>query len=151
MKKQIKKEKNVFFKEAFEYFDRYYNECCSLDNKIDEKIHEKVATNILRDQMLNELSNLKTIIEYNQDIKIKFLSKEKKELFNHFIKFYQVCPICHQYNHFYNLKRLFFDEDKKEMKNELIKFMELNKKKLRKYKLSFGIPCCNCYKNFFKK
>ena len=151
MNSENQKEKRLIFKEAIEYFDKYYNRNSCLNSDVDEEIHENVNANILRDQMLNELTNLKAIIKYNQDVKIKFLSKEQKEFFNHFITFYQTCPICHQYNHYYNLKRLFFDEDKKELKNELIKFMELNDKKLRRYNLSFGVPCCNCYKNLFEK
>ena len=134
-----------------EYLEGYYKKHSSLSNDLNEKVNKNSNSNILRDQMLNELSNLKAIIEDNQDIKIKFLSKEEKVLFKQFISFYQVCPICHQYNHYYNLKRLFFDKDKRELKKELMKVMELNDKILRKYKLRFGIPCCNCYKNFFKK
>ena len=153
-KNNIKKQKNeglVFFNEAIEYFDKFSTQEIPLNqdtNSIDiinfNGIH-------LRDQMLIELNNLKDLILDNPDLKFKSLSEEEKDFFYDFINFYSVCPICMNLNHYYNLKKLFFNENKKKLKEDLIRFMKLKSKKFQNVNISFGIPCCNCFKHYFKK
>ena len=144
----IEKQKNkrlpLFYK-AIEYFDKSDTQEI-LISELNNLENRRINTTLLRDEMLNELNNLRNLIDNNPDLKLKALSKEEKEIFSKFIKFYQIFPICYQYNHYRNLKKLYFDEDKKVLKEKLIKFMNLRSKKLNKINLSFGIPCCNCYK-----
>ncbi len=143
--KQKNKRLPLFYK-AIEYFDRSDTQEILISEKLNNLENRRINTTLLRDEMLNELNNLRNLIDNNPDLKLKALSKEEKEFFSSFIKFYQICPICYQYNHYRNLKKLYFDEDKVFLKQKLIKFMNLRNKKLNKINLSFGIPCCNCYK-----
>ena len=144
--KQKNKRLPLFYK-AIEYFDKSDTQEILISEKLNNLENRRINTTLLRDEMLNELNNLRNLIDNNPDLKLKALSKKEKEFFSSFIKFYQICPICYQYNHYRNLKKLYFDEDKRELKEKLIKFMNLRSKKLKKINLSFGIPCCNCYKN----
>lgn len=133
----------LFFNEAIEYFDKFSTQDILVNGRINEN---NFNANFLRDAMLNELNNLKNIIENNPDLKVEALSEAEKEAFYKFIKFYRICPICGNQNHYFNLKQLFFDENKKVLIGDLIKFMNVKNKKFRNYNLNFGIPCCDCYK-----
>lgn len=133
----------LFFNEAIEYIDKFSNQ----DSIVDDPVREnRFNTNFLRNSMLNELNNLKDIIENNPDLKIEALSDEDKEKFHKFISFYKKCPICGNPNHYFNLKQLFFDESKKNLIRELIRLMNFKNKKFRRYNLNLGVPCCKCFK-----
>ena len=140
-----------FFNEAVEYIDKFDTHDLVIEE--DKMLLRKADCNstFLRDEMINELNNLRNIIKNNPDLKIKALSEKEKEVFYNFIKYYRVCPICGNQNHFFNLKQIFFDEDKKLVITELIRLMTLDNRKLRKINLQFGVPCCNCYKHFLEK
>ncbi|MFW9880280.1 MAG: hypothetical protein ACFFG0_44975 [Candidatus Thorarchaeota archaeon] len=146
MNKKKKKKPLRFFNEAVEYIDKF---------DITENTMFLGTTNhnstFLRDEMINELNNLRNLIKNNPDLKIKALSEKEKEIFYNFIRFYRFCPICGNQNHFFNLKQIFFDEDKKLVITELIRLMTLNSRKLKKINLQFGVPCCNCYKHFLEE
>ncbi len=148
----IKKRNNkdlIFFNEAIEYFDKFKNQ----ENPFDQETNPIDTINCtgihLRAQMLVELNNLKYLILDNPDSKFKALSENEKDFFYDFINYYSVCPICMNLNHYYNLKKLFFSDNKKILKEELIRFMKLRSKKLQKFNISIGIPCCNCFKRYF--
>jgi len=143
--KQKNKRLPLFYK-AIEYFDKSDTREILISEKLNNLENRRINTTLLRDEMLNELNNLRNLFDNNPDLKLKALSKEEKEFFLSFIKFYQICPICYQYNHYHNLKKLYFDDDKVKIKQKLIELMNLRSKKLKKVNLSFGIPCCNCYK-----
>ncbi|MFX0041618.1 MAG: hypothetical protein ACFE8L_01785 [Candidatus Hodarchaeota archaeon] len=143
--KQKIKRLPLFYK-AIEYFDKSETQEFLINEQLNNMENRRINTTLLRDEMLNELNNLKNLIDNNPDLKLKALTKEEKEYFSNFIKFYQICPICYQYNHYRNLKKLYFDEENSFLKEKLIKFMNLKSKKLSKLNLSFGIPCCTCYK-----
>ncbi len=145
------KKKNTrlkFFNEAVEYIDKFDNQ--ELKNQEIIRPFASVDDNsiFLRDEMINELNNLREIIRNNPDLKIKALNDKEREIFYNFIKFYRVCPICGGTNHFFNLKKIFFDDDKKIVIEELIRLMTLDKKNLKKININLGVPCCNCYKQF---
>ncbi|MFX1314330.1 MAG: hypothetical protein ACFE9T_00570 [Promethearchaeota archaeon] len=146
MSQKQKRTQLPLFYEAIEYFDKSDNQEIFVNESENSMESPRTYTTILRDEMLNELNKLRKIIDNNPDLKVNALSNEEKKRFSDFIKFYQICPICYQYNHYRNLKRLYFDENKRDLKLKLIKFMNLRNKKLNKINLSFGIPCCNCYK-----
>ncbi|MBY8984357.1 MAG: hypothetical protein KGD65_04760 [Candidatus Lokiarchaeota archaeon] len=140
-----KREKStlLFFNEAIEYYDKFTDQ----ESVVDEPVREsRFSNNFLRNSMLNELNNLKDIIENNPDLKIEALSRADKEKFHKFISFYRKCPICGNHNHYYNLKQLFFDESKKNLIKELIRLMNIKHKKFRRYNLNMGVPCCDCFK-----
>ena len=144
MDKKNKKESLLFFNEAIEYFDKFNSQDMLLNRSENE---DNCNANFLRNSMLNELNNLKNIIENNPDLKIEALSEAERDIFYKFMKFYRICPICGNHNHYFNLKQLFFNENKKILLKDLIEFMDVKNKKFRNYNLNFGIPCCNCYKN----
>lgn len=145
----IEEQKNKrlpLFNKAIEYFDKYDTQETLITEETNQLENNRSNTILLRDEMLDELNNLRNVIGNNHDSKLKALSKKERERFSKFIKFYQVCPICYQYNHYRNLKKLYFDEDKRDLKEKLIKIMNLKPRKFNKIKIKFGIPCCNCYK-----
>ena len=143
MKEKKNPETLTFFNEALEYFDKYTEHDVLVNNQV---LRNRHSANYLRDEMLSELNNLKNIIENNPDLKIEALSETEKRTFQKFIKFYLNCPVCGNFNHYFNLKHLFFDDKKKALIKDLIKFMSLKNKKFKRYNLNVGIPCCDCYK-----
>ena len=144
--KKRKSNKLLFFNEAIEYFNRFDKRDFVFDQ---DPI--QLSPNQLRDQMLNELNNLREIIANHPDLKLKNLSEEEKKQYSEFMKFYSVCPICEQPLHWANLKKFFFNENNQNIKEKLIKFIHLEKgRKIRRLKLDFGIPCCKCFKHYFE-
>jgi hypothetical protein len=140
-----------FFNEAVEYIDKFDTKDIEIEeNTISLKIRD-YNSNFLRDEMLTELNNLRNLIRNNPDLKIEKLSKKEKEVFYAFIQWAKYCPICGNQNHFFSLKQVYFDDNKKLLIKELIRLMMLNNVKLKKFNLQLGIPCCNCYNNFFKE
>ena len=151
MREKKKKKRLRFFNEAVEYIDKFDTIDMNIeDNTVPLELRD-YSSNFLRNEMLNELNNLRNIIKNNPDLKLKALTKAEKQIFQNFIKFYSKCPICGNLNHFFNLKRVYFDDDKKLLIKELIRLMTLNNRKIKKYKLQLGVPCCNCYKNFYEE
>ncbi|MFX0036818.1 MAG: hypothetical protein ACFE9I_14405 [Candidatus Hermodarchaeota archaeon] len=144
MQDKIIKKELRFFNEAAEYIDKFDNSEIIIHQN--EHLHRN-ASNLLRDSMLNELNNLKNIIESNPDLKLKKLSDSEKKIFKKFTKFYSTCPICGNFNHYFNLKQLYFDDNKKSLIEELIRLMTLKRSRLLKLNLHLGVPCCNCFKN----
>jgi len=151
MSEKKKKKSLRFFNEAVEYIDKFDTP----DNFFEENIVSLEIgdnnSNFLRNEMLNELNNLRDIIKNNPDLKLKSLTKVEKQIFHNFIKFYSKCPICGNLNHFFNLKRAYFNEEKKLLIEELIRLMTLNNSKLNKFNLLLGVPCCVCYQNFYEE
>ena len=151
MSEKKKRKPLRFFNEAVEYIDKFETQDILLEvNSVPLEIRD-FNSSFLREEMLNELNNLRDLIRNNPDLKIEKLSKEERDTFYHFIKWARICPLCGNQNHFFNLKRLFFDEDKKLIVKELIRLMTLNNRKLSKASLRIGILCCNCYKNFYEE
>lgn len=132
-----------FFNEAAEYLEKFNTKDIVLDKELRE---DKPNANYLRDEMLIELNNLRNIIANNPDLKIESLTKEEKEIFFEFVKFYRLCPICGNQNHYFNLKQIFFNKEKRILKQELIRLMNYKNTKLKNYNLNLGVPCCDCYK-----
>ena len=151
MKEKKKKKPLRFFNEAVEYIDKFDTQDLVIDENAIPLITRDHNSTFLRDEMINELNNLRELIRNNPDLKIKALSKKERDIFYDFIKFYRICPICRNQNHFFNLKKIFFDEEKKFVIGELIRLMTINRGKLKKINLQFGVPCCNCYKQFFEE
>ena len=144
-----KKEKPLrFFNEAVEYIDKFDNKELIICRDLIPQNPLRTNANFLRDEMINELNNLREIIRNNPDLKIKALTDKEREVFYNFVNFYRFCPICGNQNHFFNLKHIFFDEQKKIIIEELIRLMSLNRGKIRGSNFQFGVPCCNCYKEF---
>ena len=133
------------FSEALEYYNRFDRRDFNFDQEINH-----LNPNQLRDEMINELDNLREIISNHPDIKYENLSEDQKQCFNDFIRTYSICPLCGEYLHFFNLKKVFFDEEKQIIRDNLIKIMNSKSKKLKKFSLNIGIPCCKCYKEIFE-
>ncbi|TFG21740.1 MAG: hypothetical protein EU529_12695 [Promethearchaeota archaeon] len=149
----LKKRRNrklIFFNDAIEYFDKF-DEFHTQETFINQEANQLNIDNPnqLRDQMLNELNNLKDLIANNPDLKFKALSKKQKNFFYDFINFYSVCPVCGNCNHYSHLKRFYFDESTTSIKHKLIRLMKLKSKLLKNFNVNFGIPCCNCFKKNF--
>lgn len=145
------KKLNVF-NNAVEYFDRFNNNNLLFEQKENlTKDGQTINPNFLRDQMLIELNKLKELILSNPNFKLKNLSEAEKQRFFEFVNHYAICPICGNKNHYNVLKELYFDDTKQFLKEQLILFMNLKNQNVKKLNLSFGIPCCNCFKLHFKK
>ena len=65
-----------------------------------------------------------------------------------FLTSFSTCPICHQKNHSYNLKKVFIERDT-DFLNILTRLKTFKRLKSQGIKLYFGIPCCTCYKKIF--
>jgi len=150
----LKKRKNenlIFFNNAIEYFDKFNTQEILINQGTNQLDDLDDNPNQLRDQMLNELDNLKDLIANNPDLKFKELSEEEKNFFYDFINFYSVCPICGASNHYYHLKKFYFNESNGSIKDKLIRLMNLKRRKLLNFKVNFGILCCSCFKRNFEK
>ncbi|MBD3196057.1 MAG: hypothetical protein GF317_13445 [Candidatus Lokiarchaeota archaeon] len=139
------------FNDALEYFKEFEIDESSISSEDIDEIYPDNSENRLRDEMLNELNNLKDLILNTSNSKIKELSDEEREIFNKFIKFYDRCPVCGNLNHYFNLKKAFFDENFNNMRKLLINLMNFESPKLTKFQINMGIPCCRCYKSFFNE
>lgn len=148
MNKKDQENNLLFFNEAVEYFDKFTTQDVLSTESTSQSNYN---TNFLRDAMLNELENLKSIIKSNPDFKLEALNAEERQQFQKFINFYSICPVCRGFNHYFNLKQLFFDDNKKNLIGDLIKFMNLKNKKLKNFNVNFGILCCECYKKLGEK
>ncbi len=148
MSKKDIREKLSFFNSAIEYFEVDSNSEILSDRKSNEK---REIANFLRNSMINELDNLKNILESNPNLKIASLSPTERKKFQKFIKFYSYCPLCGNPNHYFNLQQLYFDRNKRELIKNLINFMRIKKNKFRYHNLHFGIPCCDCYNKMNKE
>ena len=96
--------------------------------------------------MLEGLNHIRESIINNPDLKLEALNKEEKKLYFNFIEYYLICPICKKTNHHSNLKKFYFNEKMDNIREILVRIMNYNDSKLSNLNLSFGIPCCNCYK-----
>ncbi|MHA1334137.1 MAG: hypothetical protein ACTSPW_00130 [Promethearchaeota archaeon] len=115
----------------------------------------------LREEMLEELENLRRIMEGENGINaldsidLMNLSDEEKQRAKDFITFFSQCPVCHKKNHISYLKEFYFSEDpqKIRLKEKLLRLMENYEEfpYLYKSEIVIGIPCCNCFKNFFNE
>ena len=144
--KERKNNELLFFNEAVEYFNRFDKRDFVFDQETIQ-----LSPNQLRDQMLNELNNLRDILANHPDLKLKNLNEKEKKNYAEFMKFYSVCPICFETLHYVNLKKFYFDEDNQEIKEKLTKFMHCKKtRKIKSLNLDFGIPCCKCFKQYFE-
>ncbi|MFX1496121.1 MAG: hypothetical protein ACFFBH_01205 [Promethearchaeota archaeon] len=146
---EIKKKNSnnlIFFNEALEYLedsDQIEAQKC--------KILSLKRSNILRDEMLEELNHLKEVIINNPDLKLESLNEQEKAVFFDFIEYYSICPICRKTNHYSNLKRIYFNDTLESIKKILIRIMNFDDSKRSIFNLSFGIPCCKCYKKYFNE
>lgn len=145
MEENNKSKSLIWFNDAFEYLDKY-NTQEILEESINRFNNQINNGNYLRNAMLDELNNLRTIISDGLDLEVEALSKKEKEIFYDFIDYYNECPICGTLNHIFNLKQFFFDDKKHILREELIRLMCLKNKKLKRYNLNLGVACCNCYK-----
>ncbi|MEJ2251577.1 MAG: hypothetical protein P8Y97_18220 [Candidatus Lokiarchaeota archaeon] len=101
--------------------------------------------------MLTELENLKEILISYSNLDVKSLPKAERKQFREFINYYSQCPICGNYNHYFNLKRLYFNEENVNLKNQLLRFMDKKNKRSYHSSINMGVPCCSCYKIFFEE
>ena len=111
----------------------------------------------LRDEMLEELDRLRNIMrgtDIEEDEKYKNLSEEEKSVFEQFLAYFSECPICKSENHKRYLLKFYFDTDpnKERLKDSLLYLMyEVDDLEEFFYnKITLGIPCCDCFKKFFK-
>lgn len=121
---------------------------------------DTIGSNIgsLRDAMLAELERLRQIMNgdiIENDENYLNLTEDEKETFNNFLDFYSECPICKKSNHKYYLKRFYFDENPFiiNLKKILLKILNDPEdfKTSHFNKISYGIPCCECFNLIFKK
>ncbi len=144
--KRVRKNNLIFFNEALEYLDDFDY------SKTKKSIKSPLRrSNLLRDEMLEELNHLKEIIINNPDLKLESLNKQEKKLFFNFIEYYSICPICKKTNHYSNLKKFYFNEKLDNIREILVRIIDYNDSKLSNLNLNFGIPCCNCYKKYLKE
>lgn len=123
-----------------------------------EDLHSPPLPISLRGAIMSELQSLFTrrnssCLEDNEYY--KNLSDEEKELFYKFLDYFSVCPICLTGNHEGYIAEFFFDQriQKEYLKKSLLNLMKTSKgfENIYKNKIIIGIPCCDCFKKFFKE
>jgi len=67
-----------------------------------------------------------------------------------FVVKYGCCPVCGANNHRDYLISFYNDENKREIRDYLVNNIYLSEK-LEEFKINIGIPCCNCFEQFFDK
>jgi hypothetical protein len=132
------------FNESMEYFNLFDD----INGNKSPNARENNKINILREQMLAEINNLKELIFSNPDI--SQLSDEEKELFKKFMKAYSLCPICGAHNHYFSLKKVYFNNDINKLKKFLINNVSSTEKKIESLTVITGIPCCDCFEKYLK-
>ncbi len=143
---KLRKNDLIFFNEALEYLDDFDYFKTNKSTKSPLR-----RSNLLRDEMLEGLNHIKESIINNPDLKLEALNEEEKKLYSNFIEYYLICPICKKTNHNSNLKKFYFNEKMDNIREILVRIMNYNDSKLSNLNLSFGIPCCNCYKKYLEE
>ncbi|TFF63704.1 MAG: hypothetical protein EU521_00630 [Promethearchaeota archaeon] len=141
-----------FFNTAIEYLeDRFTPAECTSDslNELSHECDDLDHKNQLRNEMLAELENLKELLISHSNLDVKSLPEDERKNFRRFINFYSRCPLCGNYNHYFNLKRLYFSEEHHILKEKLTKFINLGIENKKVSDIHVGVPCCMCYKRFF--
>ena len=88
------------------------------------------------------------------DYEIKSFSRFPQDdaEFNYFKNLFRFCPVCNRSLHEKDLRVIYFSNDEvtTKTKEQLLNLITYNLD-FQKHipKLTFGIPCCNCYKKFF--
>ncbi|MGV9204918.1 MAG: hypothetical protein ACOC44_12975, partial [Promethearchaeia archaeon] len=164
----IKRVKNEEIKNFFA-FKRFYNRCpiCGEsydDNRLIAKFYfqrrYRQFKSLLVEGMqeassleeLNRKSNYffgipcEDCFEFCNDIEGKFSDLEEIQ---RFLVYYNTCPVCGTKNHKNYLLSFYYEEHRKELRDALIKNMDL--KIHQDINLSIGIPCCNCFSEFFEE
>ncbi|MFX1288885.1 MAG: hypothetical protein ACFFFY_10065, partial [Promethearchaeota archaeon] len=75
----------------------------------------------------------------------------EKIIFNDFMRFYSICPMCKKSNHALHLKKLYALEENEEYKNELIHLMSVQGRREHDFSINTGLLCCDCFKSFFNR
>lgn len=143
--------KKGYFKKAVEYFEKGHLIKSHDETKIDEPINEDLrAAKVLREEMLEEVINLKKLLLDFHNKELERLSQQEKDLYYRFLDYYAYCPICSNRNDKFYLRKFYFDKEahKRILRTKLLDLM-VNENKDKKIKV--GIPCCKCYENFFRK
>lgn len=140
------KEQLILFQDALEYYEE------SDLNDDWETLPRASSTSfseheLLREEMLSELDSLKEILLESESPDLNALTDEERELFQRFINSYSTCPICGGFNHYRNLRDLFFGENE-DLLQELLRLLTLEEEFSN---VTFGIPCCNCYKKYLEE
>ena len=146
-----KSKKLIFSNETLEYFDNEIDFKPDMNPSANHLNNFRKNSNFLRDEMLNELNHLKTLILNNPDLKLKALDEEERVIFFNFVNHYSRCPICGATNHYSHLKKMYFNDENIELRDILINFMYSEIKKLQNFNINIGIPCCTCFKKYLEK
>ena len=78
---------------------------------------------------------------------------ELDKIFEKFVDFFSICPMCGNRNHFNYLKKLYYSRDQKmkHLKEKLLTLIEESKEYEDLYynPIRIGIPCCKCFDQVF--
>lgn len=133
--------------EEIKHFRRVY--------KIDDIYFTSVYQEDIQDIKEQVFRHLIEKMDFTVDIeKLTILLPEYDEDLKNFLTYFAECPICHSTNHQSHLKHFFYDQNPvtRELKQRLMELMEESRDFDCMYfnKINLGIPCCNCYREYFK-
>ena len=132
-----------------------------------EEISDFVRINKIHDFFLSYLYNdsdtkkevFKSIVEsidpnYPLNNFSLFTPKDfDSEEFKEFVEYFSVCPICKKENHYESLKSIYISNEPEMilLREQIYKAIDASRDSISNIRsnLRIGIPCCNCYKNFF--
>jgi GTPase SAR1 family protein len=141
------------------------------DHEILEDIQEEYSVNFnphenrtdrgdCEDESQNNLLLLREIVEGNytspSEEKSESSQEECEDLGN-ILEYFKYCPVCHQENHKKYLQRFFLSKDpqKQSIKESVLHLIEQSEEEWddRMYynQVTVGIPCCDCFRKFFKQ
>ena len=136
----------VMFNAALEYFEEIeYCEDKIVYEPVREEIRPLELNNLLRNEMLLELDNLKEIFSSNSEIREMFEKSDdpNADAFYNFIMQFSRCPICNGFNHFKILKDIYYSEEYQDLVKNFLNLMK--NEKLDNLNIEIGIPCCVCF------
>jgi GTPase SAR1 family protein len=133
-----------------------------LHNLIDAyKIDGYFSSNVQNDKMTYMEKKkffiflIKELHQDTQDFSDNFsviLPIEEKD-YKQFEKKFSICPICKRKNHYENLKEFYFGKEQELMimRDKFLEIENVLQYKIKKLDINLGIPCCQCFKKYFKK
>ena len=121
------------------------------DHEIDHIYFNSIEEEDQRPKLLTEVFHALNL--YPEAENLTLISDGSPKILEKFIKFFEICPICHRKNHTDYLKNFFFNSSPKtvQLKKMLLNLIDKHQIYTRLYRqnLVIGIPCCECFEDFF--
>jgi len=137
------------YKEINDFIEDNQLECFFITSNL-TKIKKKYILSRLAKKILESLGSESSFVKLAEELK-----GNKKKLYDKFLDFFLVCPICKRKNHISHLKQFFFSRnpDVLRLREKLLELIDKSKNFGMTYhwNMKLGIPCCSCFKLIYSK